>query len=75
MCTGGLASAVHVKFITTPVHSLLVAFVVKMIFSGSSAKQKHCDFYAYKCLLTNDPSNNPCTYRFMGQFSSSFKRE
>ena len=44
MCTGGFASAVHVKFITTLVHTLLVVFVVKMTFSGPSAKQKHNDF-------------------------------
>jgi len=29
-----LASAVHVKCITTPVHTLLVVFVIKRTFSG-----------------------------------------
>ena len=34
VCTAGLASAVHVKFITSPVHTLLVVFVVKCAFAG-----------------------------------------
>ena len=39
VCTGGLASAVHVNFITIPLQTLLVVFVVKMTFSGPSARK------------------------------------
>ena len=38
MCTGGLASAVHVKCTVVPVHTLLVVLVAKRTFVGGSIR-------------------------------------